>query len=280
MKYRHELMTTTDDSSYITPSYIYNKVAEVARDNLVGRGLCAMIAGPSDIPGSTLTLPLENSLSGLDMAKVAEGAEFPIGEATLTSRDITPSKFAKSILITKEVMEDGKFSMADIQINAVGYKVAQNEDTQIWTAAYNNAGSTIDAGTSVGYDDLVNAKAALSTNLYTPTDIVVSPTVKADLENIAEFSHAQEYGAPAAAQKGLVDTILGLNVHVSQNVNISTTYDAFVIDRKNALVLAEKRPLTVVEQELPNRDAMAYHVSHRVAGSYLFANAISRIYST
>lgn len=271
-------LVNSDDAAYLIPSYIYDKVSEAAKMKLVGRNLCAMILGPSDIPGSDVYLPIESTRPTI--LEVGEGAELWNGATSYTRRTLTPKKYGDLVTITSEVEEDSKFRMVDLQLQSIGYKMAEKEDYELWKVAYTNAGNTVNAGTAVTPDDLVDAIAYLEASYFKATDLVVSPTVASDLRKYDTFTEADKVGNRDMFTTGFIGQIYGMNTYISPNVNQTTTYDAFVIDRTQALVLGEKRPLTVKQQEDVMRDRMVYGVSMRIGGTYLQSSAICRIYSS
>ncbi len=122
MRSLQELLNTSDASALI-PTYIYEKVLEAAKKKLVGRNLCALILGPNDIPGSNVYIPYESGRPSITVT--AEGAEPHTGEATYSKRTLTPVKYADIVAITSEVEEDAKFRMVDLQLQSIGYKMAE-----------------------------------------------------------------------------------------------------------------------------------------------------------
>ena len=271
-------LVNSDDAAYLIPSYIYERVAEAAKMKLVGRNLCAMVLGPADIPGSDVYIPIESARPTIK--EVGEGAELWTGETTYTRRTLTPKKYGDFVAITTEVEEDAKFRMIDLQLQSIGYKMAEKEDYEIWNSAYTNAGNTVNAGVSVSPDDLVDAMTKLEAAYFKPTDLIVSPTVAGDLRKYDTFVEADKVGNREMFENGFIGKMYGMNTYISPNVNQSTTYDAFVIDRSNAMVLGEKRPLTVKEQDDVHRDRKVYGLSMRIGATYIHANSICRIYSS
>ncbi len=138
----------------------------------------------------------------------------------------------------------------------------------------------MNAGTSIGPDDISEAMENLEANSCTPTDLILSPQAAKDIRTYDTFVEADKVGSNEAFERpnGLIGRIYGMNVYMSPNVNISTTYDAYVIDRSRALILGEKRPLTVKDQPDVLRDRHIYNISMRIAATYYDANAICRIY--
>ena len=240
--------------------------------------MCALVLGPEDIPGSSVDVPIEGT--DMTISEVAEGAEIKIGSEAITSRTITPKKYGVQIKITSEMLEDGKFSMADLQLARAGYKIAEKEDSLIWNAAYTNAGNTQNSGTALTIDYLVDAMHDLESNEFNPTDFIVSPTIASDIRKIDTFVEANKVGSNEVFQNGFLGKIYGMNVFMSTQVNQGTTKDAFVIDKSRALVLAEKRPLSIQDKKDPQVDAQLWVASVRLGASYLFADAMSRIYTS
>jgi HK97 family phage major capsid protein len=281
MKTLQELLysTTSTTGGYQIPEYIYDKVVGAAKIRLVGRQLCGMVLGPDSIPGSSVKLNIATK-DTLSVNEIPEAAEIPTDFEAVGQREITPKKYGVRILITNEMIEDSKFDEADRNIKRAGYEMAKKEDSLIWKQAYDNAGNTVNAGSAWTVSDIVDGKTYLTSNDYNPTDLVVSPTVAGDMQKIDTFTEADKLGSREMHENGFIGKILGMQTYVSKQVNQSTTYDGFVLDREYALVLAEKRPLTIQNYKDEPRDMSAWAVTQRVAASYIQADAICRIYST
>ena len=120
----------------------------------------------------------------------------------------------------------------------------------------------------------------LEDNDYTPTTLFVGMEVLNDLRNIDTFVEANKVGNTDMLQRGFLGTIYGLNViKFSTNAAPSATYSkyAYVTDKMHAYVIAEKRPVTVENFNLPIYDMSAASVTQRIAVSLLRDSAVCRI---
>ena len=81
-------------------------------------------------------------------------------------------------------------------------------------------------------------------------------------------------------QRGFLGTIYGMNViSVSTNAGMTTT-TSYVIDRKWAYVIVEKRPITVENFDLPTYDQQGAVLTQRIDVQPLRTNAIAIITSS
>jgi hypothetical protein len=100
------------------------------------------------------------------------------------------------------------------------------------------------------------------------------------LRNIDTFVEADKMGNRDMLARGFVGVIYGLNViKFSTNAAPSTTYSkyAYVTDKMHAYVIAEKRPVTIENFEMPAFDMSAASVTQRIKVRHLRADAIAKI---
>ena len=272
MKGLAELTTTRDTESHIIESdtgYIYNKLIESVKDNLFSTQLLALRLGPGDIPGKSIDLELVDRHSH-ELKSVGEGSDVPFGAPTISEITVTPLKYGTYPLITEEMLEDGKFSMLDLGIKEAGYMMARKIEIEILKAIQTgaDANSTAHNATCTGLTiaGICDAIEFLEADGHKPTDLVVQSSEAKDLRQIDSLHEADKSGG-VSPQNYLIGTIYGMNVWQSENVN--TSGDALVLDRSSAVMLAEKRPITVKNYDATTRDCRGAVATMRMAASYL-----------
>jgi len=276
----HRLLNAgeADTAQYdsIVPETILNKYWEYAKPELVLRGLAAYNIPASEIKGSDIDIPIQTSAT-IDIHTVAEGAEILKEFQTVTSRNLRPVKYADAFYVTKEATEDCIFSVVDMNSKASAERMARNEEYLIATLLGTYAGNTASGTTSVDIDNLREAKLDLTKNDFKPTDLILSPQLVNDLEGIDTYMEADKSGVNNPTN-GLVGRIMGMKVWEGSTViNESGKYTGYMIDRNNAFVIGEKRPLKMETFENPKYDRTEYYFSMRTAMAYLHTNAIAKI---
>lgn len=265
--------------SQLIPRTLYSELIEDVKKNLVLRALAARVIGPSSIPGSSIVLTLKTKDS-LDIAQVAEGAEFPLDVEHYSQLTITPKKYGVRIGLVKEMMEDSNWDALAMNVQTAAFEIADNEESLIIAQLDTSSGLTggtrvANSNATLPLTDVTAAVQGLEEEYHTATDMIVGVEVANDLRNIKEFN-SKDYGNNAISQR-LVGQIWGMNVLVSNNV--SAKY-AYVLDRRHAFVVVEKRPVTIERYMDAARDSMFAVVSQRVGVSYLRPGAVARIVTT
>ena len=278
LKYLKEYLSTstgTEGSLLIVKKIADQLVAEVDK-SLIPRSEAAMIFGPGEIPGSSIDVDSETP-NTLAVRLVEEGAEFPLDATEYASFNVKPDKYGVAIRITREMIEDAKWNLLERNIALAGKRLAENENSLIISQSLDNAGSTTAGGASATIADLTESMYDLENNDYNPTTLFVGMEFLMDLRNIDTFVEADKSGSTEMLKTGFVGNIYGMNViRVSTNAGMTTT-TAFVTDKDQAFVIAEKRTITVENFELATFDMSGAIVSQRIRTRYLRANAISKI---
>lgn len=278
-----ELFNVREDESHMIESdtgYIYNTLIEAVKDEMIGGNLLALRLGPDDIPGSSIDRQLQDKDSLAIAGPIAEGSEIPQAKVTFTERTLEPKKYGGFPLLTEEMVEDNKFAVMDLNIREVGYQLARKLDKlilkEIETGA--DANSPVHNATCTGLtlQGINDAFEKLEEDGYRPTDLVVAPSEAKDLRQLDAFADASKSGGTSTVNTYLVGKIYE-RVNVWTSLNINTSGDALVIDRKYALALAEKRPITVKNYDAVTRDMSGAVVTMRVAAGYLRKEACCTI---
>ncbi|RLG00035.1 MAG: phage major capsid protein [Thaumarchaeota archaeon] len=278
MKYIKELLGTGlgTEGQLLIPRKIHDALIEEVDKNLIPRSEAALYFGPADIPGSSIDVDLVTP-NKMDVRVVAEGAEIPLDQTEYTSTNLKPVKYGVAIRITRELLEDAKWNLLEHNIKIAGKRFAENENSLIISNALDDAGNTVSGGASITIANITSAMQNLEDNDYTPTTLIVGMEVLNDLRNIDTFVEANKVGNTEMLQRGFLGTIYGMNViKVSSNAGMTST-TAYVIDKNHAYMIAEKRPVTIENFELPTYDMSAAAITQRIVVEELRANAIAKI---
>lgn len=284
MKAIKELLSTgmATEGQFLIPRKIHDTLIEEVDKNLIPRTEAAMYFGPAEIPGSSIDVNLV-SPNNMNVRIVAEGAEIPIDESAYTHFNLKPEKWGVALRITREMLEDGKWNLLQHNLMVSGKRFAENESKLILQDALDNATNTVSGGAAITIANITRAMQYLDDEDYTPTTLFVGMEVLNDLRNIDTFVEANKVGNTDMLDRGFLGTIYGLNViKFSTNAAPSSTYSkyAYVTDRMHAYVIAEKRPVTVENFEMPVYDMSAASVTQRIKVRQLRADAIAKITTT
>lgn len=282
-EYKHikELLQTGIgvEGQLLIPRKIHDTLIDEVDKALIPRSEAALFFGPGDIPGSSIDVDTVD-VNTMDVRIVGEGAESPIDQVKYSSFNMKPVKYGIAIRITKEMMEDGKWNLLDHNIRVAGKRFAENETSLILQDALDNATNTVAGGAAITIANITRAMQHLDDEDYTPTTIFVGMEVLNDLRNIDTFVEANKVGNTDMLQRGFLGNIYGLNViKFSTNAAPSTIYSkyAYVTDKQQAYIIAEKRPVTISNFELPVYDMSAANITQRIVVRQLKADAIAKI---
>jgi len=267
------------EGQLLIPRKIHDTLIEEVDKNLIPRSEAAIYFGPGDIPGSSVDVDLVTP-DTMDVRIVAEGAEIPIDQAAYTSFNLKPVKYGVALRITREMLEDSKWNLLAHNTMIAGKRFAENETNLIISDALDNATNTVAGGAAITIANITRAMQYLDDEDYTPTTIFVGMEVLNDLRNIDTFVEANKVGNNDMLARGFLGTIYGLNVlKFSTNAAPSSTYSkyAYITDKSQAYVIAEKRPVTVENFEMPVYDMSASSCTCRIKVRHLRANAIAKI---
>jgi len=269
------------EGQLLIPRKIHDTLIEEVDKNLIPRSEAAIYFGPGDIPGSSIDVDLVTP-NTMDVRIVAEGAEIPIDQAAYTSINLKPVKWGVALRITRELLEDAKWNLLQHNIKVAGKRFAEKETELILSAALMSYANMVTGGAAITIADITRAMQYLEDSDYTPTTLFVGMEVLNDLRNIDTFVEANKVGNRDMLARGFLGTIYGLNViKFSTNAAPSTTYSkyAFITDRMHAYVLAEKRPVTVENFEMPVYDMSAASITWRFVAKDLRNEAICKIHT-
>jgi len=219
-------------------------------------------------------------------------------ELTLDTITLTPTEMGISGRITKQAIDEAMISLVNDTQAGLALAMADKEDQDILTAIMTTAVSggpkyinaKKDATTFVSGDYTTTVAGAAITGVTAadvldlsviveasevimPTDgfkadtLFIHPRQKASLLRSEDFINAARAGAATARSNASVANVWGLEVVSSRRVpthEISgsvTGYQAILIDSKNAVALAYKRPITVETEYKPAERMYYFYVT-------------------
>jgi len=280
MKYIKELLQTGigTEGSLLIPKKIYDTLIEEVMKILVPRSEAALYFGPAEIPGSSIDVDLVVP-NKMKVRVVGEGAEIPLDQTEYTSINIKPVKYGVAIRITKELLEDAKWNLLQHNLKIAGRRFGENETSLILTAMQ-GCTNNVAGGAAITIANITRAMQYVEDNDYTPTSFLIGNEVLNDLRNIDTFVEYQKVGNTEMIERGFQGTLYGLQVmRFSTNAAPSTTYAkyGYVYDKLWAFAIAEKRPITIENFDLPTYDMSGAAITQRLAVKLLRDEAVCRI---
>lgn len=280
LKYVQELLSTSTGTqgTLLIPRKIYETIIDEAAKALIPRSEAGWYFGPGDIPGSSVDLNLmsENTLS---VRVVAEGSEVPLDQVSYSNTNLKPVKYGVAIRITREMMEDSQFNLLQHNVMIAGRRFGENENKLVVTAL-DSAANTVTGGAAITVPNITRAMQYLNDSDKTPTSFAVGMEVLNDLRNIDTFTDFQKVGNTDMLTKGFLGNIFGMNVFmVSTNAGMTTT-SSYVFDKTFAYAIAEKRPISMENVELPTCDMSGAVLTHRITVAAIRTNATAKVTTT
>lgn len=280
LKYVQELMGTGlgTQGQLLIPRKIYDTLIEDLDRAVIPRSEAAIYLGPSQIPGSSVDIDLI-SVNTMKVREIAEGGEISIHPEEYTNVNLKPVKYGVAIRITRELMEDSKWDLLAHNVKTAGRRLAENENSLVITAL-DGAANTVTGGATIVISNITRAMQYLEDSDFQPTTFAVGMEVLNDLRNLDTFVEFDKVGNTEMLTKGFLGNIYGLNVFkVSTNAGMTTT-SSYVFDKSHAYAIAEKRPVTVENFELPAFDMSAASITQRITVTALRTSAIAKITTT
>ena len=273
----NELLTTSQgtEGSLLIEKKIYDTLIEAVQKNLIPRDQIATYVAPSGIPGSSVDIDFETADS-LAVREIAEGAAVPLDVVECTSTNYKPKKYGVRPLITKEMQEDGKFDLLLQNIGRAGKEIAENETSLIITDALDSAGNTVAGGAAATIANITRAMQYLEDADFVPTTLLIGPEFANDLRNIDTFVEADKLGSTEMRMNGFIGKIFGMDV-IRVSGNLITTTTGYVIDKSEAIVLVEKRPVTVEQYDDVTHDMSGAVITQRIKVGVRRSSAIAKI---
>lgn len=254
---------TTQDLTFLMPESINRHIITQAEDARVGRNLLSVIK----INGDSESFLKEY---GFSASIVPEGGEIPLAKTRMEKLHLAVFKTGVRPRISYEAIADAKIPIMQRNINQSVLAMTRLEDAHIMNvlnAGVPNGSSIV--GTKEGdhsfaatanaltWELFVKAYAAIVIEHLTPTDIVVHPYQMAQVLQMKEYRQVVSVGSTPAAEvqpqfqfwnsrmeamysKGIIGSILGCNVWVTQNQTAGTI---LMVDKSNYGVFVERSPL-------------------------------------
>jgi hypothetical protein len=253
--------------------------------------------------GRTATFLKQRGSRSIALQQVAEGSIIPFDFTPYDAITVTPYKVARSLRLTREILEDAVANTVEDQLRRLAriaaYTIDKDVETTISAAAltantfsatgtsvfYTGTSTTI--GGTIGVNDITKSKAVLEQLNLIADSIALNPVAIANLSSIPQFASLEIFGksiynqgvnwesGEAPALFGLTPIITpvvtsGVGYVLSSGRNLSAAYaplGAFVI----------KRNFSVDVARVPREDVYDMIVTMRYAPVVLYSEAVVKL---
>lgn len=280
LQYVKSLLNTgiATEGSLLIEKTIYETLITEVGKALIPRELAAVYVGPDGIKGSSVDFDLETPLTGI-VRLTGEGSAYVLDNSEYTNVNIKPAKYGVLLRITRELIEDAKWPILEKQLVVFGRRMAENENKLV-IAALDGAANSVTGGAAITIPNITRAMQYLEDSDFVPSDIIVGNDVVNDIRNIDTFVEYLKVGNTEILNSGFIGTLYGLQTtRVSSNAGMTGT-SSYVIDRRQAYAIAEKRTYTVESFDVQTHDMSACALSQRIAVKLLRSSAVAKITTT
>lgn len=249
---------TLKSSDVLTEEAVRQTVEDIVQENLVFRQAFQDLDA-TGIDNDTFRIPKPSDAIGHPQA-IPEGAEFPRDEEDYEKVDISFTKYGFETAITQEAMDDSMLPVAADHIERQARQMAEFLNEVAFEELDANLNADSPAGgvgdtNALEFDDLVDAKQSLRTDLYDPDLLFVNIQGETDLLNSSEFTRATDLGDETITE-GAIGRVAGLDVIVSDYGKMSgSSGEGYLVDSDFYGYEATREPLDTNEYEAPERQA-------------------------
>lgn len=193
---------------------------------------------------------------------------------TFDSPDGTPVSFNidkhyySAILIEDIAKVQSSYDLQSLYRSAMAEAVARQIDTDV-LATYASAGTTVTGGATVDDADILAVVAALDAANVPQSQRhgIIGPNTKGDLLNVNKYVAYDQTGKTGKAvdgSTGLVASVYGMDLHMSQNVPTSTTGRNIFFHKKAISLAQQLKPTFKMEDSVDHIGMKA--VLHAIYG--------------
>jgi len=230
-------MTSAASAAYINPEVWNKEILKFQESQLVITKLGKMYKDLMAMPGDTLNITVDAEPT--NASDLTESTDVTIDALTFTQIQFTPTERGKAYqLHDKERRRTFLDLMGNVTMK-LGYALALKKEKLVIATILAGAGSTINANgvvtsdiassDTLDEDDILNARATVKTNKYTPTELIVSVGQERALLGLSLFNNADKYGARDAVLGGFIGEAFGLKIYWSDLVEPTTSVSKAIV---------------------------------------------------
>ena len=286
MEQIEEVLKWSDISGVaITPYLVEREVLEGSRPVLVAHQLVREDRRLINAPGDNIRVPTATQLTAGNFSEGTTDYETILAEKTISKVTISVDKHKYSNYGVTQTLLENQPDIAWIRLGLrnTGAAVAEAIDSDIITTLIAGVDSThiVSPGTSgaLNYDDVVNARAKMLADDWSPAYLLVHPDQEADLLKDTKFIDASKYGSPDVLLNGEIGRFAGLTVLKSTQIPSGSALLAVSPNYKYgpSAYIAYKRPIETGQKEFENKETVVYWASARYGVGVAQGKALASI---
>jgi hypothetical protein len=190
--------------------YLEKDIEDYLESNSILRQFCYIYRLQNTF---TANLPRANS-TGMAV-EIVEGAEIPAVRQVISTVDVKVAANGTAIEMTDEAkMVDWYGDLAERELEEAKARMLRKENSDIMTTMEGAAATATDSyDTSLGFDDIMDAKTYLRKQLYNPTTVFVNPDEYSDLVKDDDFKEYYKSNTTMPLREGTIGgRVAGLDV--------------------------------------------------------------------
>ena len=214
---------------------------------------------------------------------VAEGAEIPIDVDTYSSTSITVKKAASRPMITKEMIEDGKYGMIELELKKAGARLENKLNQECIGTLLDGANGTTPAdvdpgGTHIALDDISIAYGDMSDVGWRPSKLVLHPQAAGYMQSDTNCDVIYDNGNLWNLNTYILDAVVdATKTNHWLDTDAATNYTGLLLDSTNYAIIDMKSDISIKEFNDPINDLVGITASMRFGCGVLNDNACVRI---
>jgi len=220
-------MTSASSASYINPEVWNKEILRFQESQLVVTKLGKTYKDLMANPGDTLNITVDAEPT--EAGALTESTDVSITALTFSQVQFTPTEYGKAYqLHDKERRRTFMDLMQNVTMK-LGYALALKKEKLVISTLLAGAGnsvvandvasSAIASSDTIDEDDILNARAEIKKDKYTPTDLIISVGQERALLGLSLFNNADKYGARDAVLGGFIGEAFGLKVYWSDLIS-------------------------------------------------------------
>lgn len=222
-----------DTSAYaqaVAPAKFDEMVMDFAKANEVIAPLARQIDFRK--PGRSWTVTIDAAPSAV-AAVVTETDAVTYTAISNSQVTFTPTTKAAAYQASYEEMQDGFLNFMENASKKIGYQLGLKKDQLCYSTLVSGTGATKFANskslaTDLNSTDLfspsliLEGRKVIGKNYFSPADLLIGRDQEADLLDTSNITKANEFGTRSAIANGLLGTIYGINIYVSDSITASS----------------------------------------------------------
>ena len=220
-------MTSAASAGTVNPEIWNKQILKFQENQLVVSKLGMQYKDLMANPGDTLNITVDAEPSVA--SDLTESNDVAIDALTFSQVQFTPTERGKAYQLNDK---ERRRTFLDLMQNVtmkLGYALAKKKETLVISTITAGAGNAVVANEVVASDiassdtldeaDILNARAEIKKDKYTPSDLIISIGQEHSLLALSLFNNADKYGGREALLGGKIGEVFGVNIYWSDMIS-------------------------------------------------------------